>query len=280
MHATTPGHPPPGPEGRSALHSLHGEEGRLLEALEQIAESSEHLVRGSVGEFTAGANDFALPRFAFMGPKGGGDTIRLGIFAALRGDERTGPAALVEFLRRLEADPQLATGYHLYVYPICNPTGFEDRTELTRSGRDLAQELWKGSAEPEIYYLERELGVLQFQGVISLHSALRSGGLHAWVRSSILAKTLVWPAIQAVERFLPSHPDEDNLPDCLASLPSLRAGSNGILTQTKDLVPLPFEIILESPRQAPKAARIEAMVTSLTTVLGAYRSLQALRQNI
>ena len=41
------------------------------------------------------------------------------------------------------------------------------RTRLTRSGHDLQRELWNGSRQPEAYYLERELGVLQFHGVVN-----------------------------------------------------------------------------------------------------------------
>jgi murein peptide amidase A len=280
MRAPPPTRPSSLPEGHGILDLLPSESRGLLEPLVRLAEASEHLASGYVGAFSDDGRHYAIPRFAFLGPRGGGDTMRVGLFAGLRGDERTGPAALVELLHRLEADPQLATGYHVYVYPIGNPTGFEDRTELTRSGHDLTREFWRGSAAPEAYYLERELGVLQFQGVISIHSAQRSGGLRALVRSTILAKTLVWPAIKAVERFLPSHPDEYNVPDSLASLPSLSSSARGILTQTQELTPRPFEIALESPRQAPKPAQIEAISVALTTILTAYRSLQGLRQNI
>jgi murein peptide amidase A len=68
--------------------------------------------------------EYAIPRFAFMGPPGGGDTVRLGVFAAISGDEGEGAEACVQFLRQWEAAPRTAQGYHVYVYPVCNPTGF------------------------------------------------------------------------------------------------------------------------------------------------------------
>jgi len=83
-----------------------------------------------------------------------------------------------------------------------------------------------------------------------------------------------------VERFLPSQPDEDNVLETLASLPQLSTSANGLLTQTKEMTPRPFEIALELPRQAPRSAQNEAAVVALTTILAAYRSLQAHRQNI
>ena len=66
----------------------------------------------------------------------------------LSGDEPEGALALGSFLHQLEQKPELAQGYALFIYPVCNPTGFEDNTRHARSGKDLNREFWRDSAEP------------------------------------------------------------------------------------------------------------------------------------
>ncbi len=62
-----------------------------------------------------------------------------------------GTQALAEFLLRLHLEPERARGYQIFVYPIVNPTGFEDGTPKTRRGHDLAAEncgMAQGSPRP------------------------------------------------------------------------------------------------------------------------------------
>ena len=117
----------------------------LLAPLESIAARSPSLIANRGAQFACGGQGYELPRYLFIGPKGGEDAIRLGIFAGIHGDEPEGVHALIQFLKLLEARPELATGYCLFVYPVCNPTGFEDRTRHARSGKDLIREFWNGS---------------------------------------------------------------------------------------------------------------------------------------
>ncbi len=88
---------------------------------------------------------YSLPRYVFLGPKGGGDTIRIGIFATVHGDEPEGALGLVRFISALERNPDIAKGYALFIYPMCNPTGFEDNTRHSRAGVDLNREFWVDS---------------------------------------------------------------------------------------------------------------------------------------
>jgi hypothetical protein len=252
----------------------------LLEPFLKEALPPARVSLASVGTFTADGDTHLIPRLSFRGPPDGGDTLRIGLFAGMHGDDRYGPEALTAFFRRLEADPSPARGYHLFGYPILNPAGFEAHRNTTAGGHDLATQIWKGSPAPEAYFIENELRSLRFHGVVSLLSAPRAGGLHAYVCSSVLEKNLVWPAIRAAERFLPSQPAEDNVSGCLASVPGLTPGVRGILTHTPDLAPAPFEILLETPRQAPRAAQIEGLVVALHTVLRAYEALQAHRAHL
>src|SRR4051812_4054944 len=80
-----------------------------------------------LGPFQSNGDDYFLPRFTVYRSKGT-EPIRLGIFAAIHGDEPAGALALVQFLHELAHEPELADDYHIDAYPFCNPTGFEDGT--------------------------------------------------------------------------------------------------------------------------------------------------------
>ena len=54
------------------------------------AEASPHFISKSLGQFENGGFTYSLPRYIYLGSKGGGDTTRIGIFAAIQGDEPEG----------------------------------------------------------------------------------------------------------------------------------------------------------------------------------------------
>src|SRR5215212_4712419 len=119
--------------------------------------ANENLVIKPVESVETGVVRIRLPRYLFIGPKGGDDPIRLGIFAGIHGDEPAGSYAAVSLLKLLEQQPEIARGYWLYVYPVCNPTGFEQQTRCSARGHDLNREFWNSSDEPEVRCLETEL---------------------------------------------------------------------------------------------------------------------------
>jgi hypothetical protein len=214
-----------------------------------------------------------------MGPTGGGDTIRLGIFASLQGDDPEGAEALVALLQELEFNPQAARGFHIYAYPICNPIGFAARTRSNAPGKDLAGQFWSGSSQPEVYYLEREMGVLRFHGVISLQTQNHSGGFLVDTKSEILNQALAQPAIQATQRFLPGSilktESDTGVLNALnnASLPDF-------LTVTDELNPSPFELHIGIPKHAPWPSQIHGTVGALKSILDSYQSLLSIGQNL
>jgi murein peptide amidase A len=252
---------------------------QLLKPLLDLSKKSDSLVVGSIGQFLVGRKMFQIPRFVFMGPTGGGDTIRLAIFAGFHGDEPEGAEALVALLQELENTPKPATGYHIYAYPLCNPSGFVARTRHNPSGKDLTGQFWSGSAQPEVYYLERELGVHRFHGAISLQTKHHPGGFLVDTQSVILNRALAQPAFQAAQRFLPgglsqsvAHPD---LPQALASTPM-----PDFLTATNELKPAPFELHIGIPKHAPQPSQIYGTVGALKSILDSYRSLLSIGQNL
>jgi murein peptide amidase A len=179
----------------------------------------------------------------------------------------------------LERNPEIAKGYALFIYPVCNPTGFEDNTRHSRSGKDLNREFWNESSEPEIRYLESEILLHALDGIITLHTDDTSDGLYGFVGGSVLTENLIEPALREAEQFLPRNKRRvidgfnarrgvitDSYPGVLKSIPGLHRP--------------PFEITLETPQKAPLHRQVEAFNAALKTILIEYRYLLAIAQNI
>ena len=232
-----------------------------------------------VGDFHHGACRYKLPRFVFHGPAGGGNPIRLGLFAAIHGDEPETAAALCDFLLALDANPDLAYGYELYAYPVCNPSGLEDGTRHSRAGLDLNREFWHGGLQPEVYYLERELGGQQFAGLVALHADDTADGAYAFVRAATLTQHLAKPALLAAGAHLPLASGEiiDGFP---AHAGLVKECYDGVLSNPAELKPAPFEIIFETPQREPAAEQIAGAVAALKTILREYRQMMAYGQDL
>src|ERR1043166_1761600 len=170
---------------------------RLLGPVPQLPNIQVDLL----GSFEIGCEKYSLPRFSFIGPNSS-DPIRIGLFGSIHGDEPAGALALVQLLIELSGEPQIAENFHLQGYPICNPTGFEDNTRHSRRGRDLNREFWKGSAEPEVEILERELRHGHFSGLIQLHADDTSDGIYGFVRGHTLTENLLRPALSEAGQIL------------------------------------------------------------------------------
>jgi hypothetical protein len=251
----------------------------LLAPLEKLAVDSPNLVVNHEARFDVNGEAYELPRYLFVGPKGGDTPIRVGIFAGIHGDEPEGIYAIIQFIKLLEARPELATGYYLSFYPVCNPTGFEDNTRTSRRGKDLNREFWKDSAEPEVRILQAELISRSFQGLISLHTDDTSDGFYGFARGATLTKHLIEPALQAAEKLLPR--------DSRVVIDGFKARNGvisdiyeGVLTAPPKARPRPFEIILETPQSPPAYLKECALVLTLKSILLEYQKFIAYASNI
>lgn len=251
----------------------------LLAPLDQIAMTSPNLIANHGATFDGGGRTYELPRYLFIGPKGGGDPIRIGIFAGIHGDEPEGVHALIKFLTLLDREPELARGYCLFAYPIGNPTGFEDRTRLSRNGKDLNREFWRGSLEPEVRLLQSELVAHSFDGIISLHTDDTSHGFYGFAHGATLTKNLIEPALQAAEQFLPRNAN-DIIDGFRARNGIIRESYEGILAAPPKVRPRPFEIVLETPVAPPTYLKEAAFVAALRTILVRYREFIAYAPNL
>lgn len=252
---------------------------QLLAPFDALAMQSEHFLSATDGCDATIGSEFSLPRYVFFGPRGGGDTIRIGIFATIHGDEPEGALGLIRFVESLVSDPEIARGYGLFLYPLCNPGGYEDGTRHSRSGRDLNREFWRSSSEPEVRYLESEIIRHAFHGIITLHSDDTSHGLYGFATGAVLSEHLLEPALRAAERFLPRN--HGAIIDGFAARRGIIDDIyHGVLQSPTWLEQPPFEITFETPQLTPQDRQIAAVDAALRSILTEYRSFMALAQNI
>jgi murein peptide amidase A len=247
---------------------------RLLEPLLAISSVQAE----SLGSFEVGDRKYSLPRFTFRGPNSG-DPIRIGIFAAIHGDEPAGALASITFLLELADKPELAENFHLQVYPLCNPTGFEDNTRHSRRGRDLNREFWRASAEAEVEILEHELRTSHFSGIIQLHTDDTSQGMYGFVRGHTLTENLLRPALDQASKILPRNVNA-TIDGFAARDGIIYDHYEGVLAAPAKMDPVPFEIILETPHSAPLDLQVQAFAVALHSILAEYRRLVSFAANI
>lgn len=246
----------------------------------RLAKGSKKLFYQPLDAFTLHGEEYQLPRFLFVGPQGGGDYLRIGIFAGIHGDETAGVEASLRFLEELHQHPDIATGYEVFVYPVCNPTGFEDGTRWSRAGKDLNREFWHNSRLAEVRHLEDELLGLNFQGIISLHADDTSEGLYGFARGSSLTRHVLEPALLAASEVLPINHQAviDNFEAENGIIH--RACYQGVLGAPPDAHPRPFEIVFETPHLADEEKQARAHQLALKAVFSNYRTLISVAQNI
>jgi murein peptide amidase A len=274
MRATV-AHPQPSPLASAPRRAVRD----ALAPLDAIVAGSANLVANHTARFEVDGFTCELPRYLFIGPRGGGDPIRVGLFAGLYGDEPDGVYALIRFLTLLEEKPELATGYCLFVYPVCNPTGFEAHTRLTRRGKDLDREFWKHSPEPEVRLLESELVAHSLDGLISLHTDRESEGFYGFAHGTTLTQHLLEPALQAAEQLLTRNVN-DQIQGFRAHGGIIRQSHPGRLSGPPGVRPRPFEIVLAAPVTPPSYLKDAAFVAALQSILSRYREFIAYAPNL
>lgn len=251
----------------------------LLAPLRQTAARDASLEYGVAGEFLAQGRRWEIPRFRFVGPDAGQEPIRIGMFAGVHGDEPAGCAALVQFLARIVDERERALGYELIVYPVVNPTGYEDGTRCNRAGKDLNREFWHGSGQPEVQLIERELRTRAFAGVITLHADDTCEGHYGYSHGRALDDALLRPALLAAERVMPR--DRRAIIDGFTAREGVISDCfQGILSAPADQTPRPFNLIFETPALAPLEVQIAANVAALDAIVSTYRGFIAYAQDI
>ena len=277
MHQLAPAHRIR--ENRKKMTHSHGLKVRSRDVLAPLQKVRVPWLSTTLGRWSVDGEPHALEQFLFVGPRGGRDYYRVGIFAGIHGDETAGVYAAVRFLQELALQPELARGYELYIYPLCNPTGFENGTRHARCGLDLNRQFWNGSHEPEVQLLERQIRTLRFDGLISLHADDESCGLYAFALGAQVTEYVVEPALKAAESVLPRNCDP-TIDNFVARNGLIRKGYPGMLCAAPEARPRPFEIVFETPHHADMEKQIEANLVFLRHALEQYPQLQALGQDL
>ena len=235
---------------------------------------SKCLTADAIGDWQVNGRSFCIPKFHFQRTSTVKDRIKVGVFAGVHGDEPAGILGLMDFVRELDEEPEYGRSFELFLYPLCNPTGYLAGTRASHSGKDLNREFWRESTEPEIIALEAEIKARQFDGIISLHSDDTCQGFYGYARGSVLAEHLLAPALTAA--------DQAQRRDARGIIDGFRA-VNGIIHDAYDGIlsappwqkPQPFEIILETPALTPIADQRRAFALALRAILTEYRQMIA-----
>lgn len=212
-------------------------------------------------------------------PSHGGETFKIGIFAGLHGDEQAGTHAAYELVRWAWNEPAELRDYELHIYPVCNPTGRKANTRHSWKGLDLNREFWRGSEEPEIVYLEKELRRESYDGIISLHSDDTSDGLYGFVSGALLSEHLLEPALREAGKLLPCN-ESSVIDGFQADHGIIKDGYEGVLSAPPEQYPKPLEIVFETPALAPMGAQVQATVTAVKTILAEYLLLHSYAPNL
>lgn len=245
----------------------------LMPLMLQVAASTT-LKADSAGFWEDGAARHWLPRFVFQRTRIVKHRFRLGIFAGIHGDEPAGILGLMDFVRALDDHPELGKEFLIHLYPLCNPSGYLAGTREASSGKDLNREFWRGSAQPEVQFLEAEIQRWNFDGIIALHSDDTCGGFYGFARDRLISEQMLAPALAAAGRILPCDPGP--VIDGFHSVNGIiHSCYDGILSACPQQRPQPFEVILESPQTAPLDLQRNAFVTALKAILQSYRSFMA-----
>jgi hypothetical protein len=232
----------------------------------------------ALGSLPAGGGACFIPRFRFL-DRAHSDPFHIGVFACIHGDEPAGALAAAQLLMDLAGNPSLGENFSLNIYPVCNPTGFEDNTRTSRNGLDLNREFWKGSSQVEVQILENELRNGHFQGIIQLHADDTSDGVYGFVRGHTLTENLLRPALCEAGKVLPRNVNA-TIDGFAARDGIIHDHYEGVLAAPARIEPVPFEIILETPHHAELALQVNALVAAMKTILVEYRRMMAFAADI
>lgn len=244
----------------------------LLKPIFALVQNSSRLFVAPQPRFQVGDDWYSTPRFLFVGPQGGADFLRIGLFAGIFGDEIAGARALVEFLQVLENNPELARGYEIFVYPVVNVTGFEDGTRFTRSGHHLVRDIWNEARDPEIRILEEELRGMKFDGIISIGSDPELAQVGGYSREKQVFRDVLNVMLESGEKVI--HPKSGK------KEPFYFPPRNISLLHGERLVSRPFELGVSTPGNLPLEIQTKAHIAMLQAFLEEYRSFRAIAQNI
>lgn len=237
--------------------------------LDCAAESASLLARKH--PVAIGDETYQLPKFLLLGERGGGVPIKLGLYAGLDAGQVDTVIAAVRLLLQLELMPHLAKDYAIFGYPIVNLPGFSDaKNSLTEFRNRYAN----NAPDGDIRYYKSDFAKWKHDGLIFLRSSGVNAGLAATVRSEVLSREVVLPALESLGGSIPLARQPVRV------LPSgyearLADHISGRLLPSLDTNPWPFEIELFAPASADTEIRVRSLFLSVVEILRRYRQFIA-----
>lgn len=246
-----------------------------LAPLLEVAQESSSLI-ASRHPVRLDGREHDINKFLLLGQRGGGQPIRLGLFAGFETGNLDTVRSLVQLLVQLRRSPSLTRDYALLAYPVVNLNGFTDTpAPLAAFERRFARE----SADQDVQFFLGELRRWVFNGIISLRVDANSRGFYATVRSELLAREVIEPALAAAAGALPLATQAVRVrPEDRYA----RAAdhSHGRFIPPADVRPRPFEVELVLPRNASSEDYGNGLFVVITEILRQYRSLVAHAQDL
>jgi hypothetical protein len=241
-------------------------EGRLSR-LYDLAQSSTYLF-GSPLALDSQRREPFLPRFVYFGPQTSEASPRLAVFAGSGRHDLPAARAVTAFVEKLALNPDIGHALNVSFFPVVNVLGLLAGAEE----RELSDENWAGSAEPELQLLSEDVRLRGYQGFIRV---VTSDDLEpsAWLR------TVISPLVarSPVEVF--TSADFEPWPVRFEALPG-ELVNRGPLSFAADLPYAPFEVELRLPADWSQARTDASLSALLKRLITRYRSFLAYGQNL
>jgi hypothetical protein len=247
----------------------------LLAPLFAAAHESSSLIP-SRHPVTVGGEAYEIPKFLLLGQRGGGQPIRIGLFAGFEAGNSDSVQSLSHLLLQLKLSPALTRDYALLAYPVVNARGFaEPPVPLS----DFEQRFARDSADQDVQFFQGELRRWAFNGMISIRTDAHARGFYASVRSEVIASEVVEPALAVAAAALPlaAQPVKVRPGDRYARTADY---AHGRLSPPADVRPYPFEVELFAPRSHPTEAQADGLFVAISEILRHYRALVAHAQDL
>lgn len=149
------------PESAAPAHPLRALAERF-HALYELAQKSSAIFGSPLGPFHHQRQSYHLPRFVYFGPHTSEDSLRLAFYAGHDRADLRSTLALVNLVEKLARDPWLGQGLNLSFFPLLDALGLFAGT----SRRELADQDWTHSREPEIDLLGKHARLTGYHGFV------------------------------------------------------------------------------------------------------------------
>lgn len=239
-----------------------------LSRLYELAQSSSFLFGSPLAPLDAERRQYYLPRFVYFGPQTSAESPRLAVVAGLGRHDLPAARALTAFVEGLARNPDIGHALNISFFPLVNVLGLFGGAEE----RDLSDEDWTRSAEPEIALLAADARLRAYQGFIRVVTTADD-------EPSARLLTVLSPAIahSEIEVF-----NSDDFAPWTVSFEAMPSGviTHGPLSLAGELAIAPFEVELALPADWTQARADTELSALLKRLVTRYRGFLAYGQNL